>query len=53
MTFLGVWMIINLVTGVVGFAPGVDNQIAWEAHIGGFLAGFLGIRFFDRKTGQA
>lgn len=53
MTFLGVWMIINLVTGVAGFAPGVDNQIAWEAHIGGFLAGFLGIRFFDRKTGQA
>ncbi|WP_378952420.1 rhomboid family intramembrane serine protease [Mesorhizobium sp. ANAO-SY3R2] len=49
MTFLGVWMIINLVTGVVGFAPGVENQIAWEAHIGGFLAGFLGIRLFDRK----
>lgn len=53
MTFLGVWMIINLVTGVVGFTPGVDNQIAWEAHIGGFLAGFLGIRFFDRKNEYA
>lgn len=49
MTFLGVWMVINLVTGLVGFTPGVDNQIAWEAHIGGFLAGFLGIRFFDRR----
>ena len=49
MTFLGVWMVINLVTGIVGFTPGVDNQIAWEAHIGGFLAGFLGIRFFDRR----
>ncbi len=47
-TFLGVWMIVNLVTGLVGFAPGVDNQIAWEAHIGGFLAGFFGIRLFDR-----
>ncbi|PWK65818.1 rhomboid family intramembrane serine protease [Aminobacter sp. AP02] len=50
MTFLGVWMVINLVTGMVGFTPGVDNQIAWEAHIGGFLAGFLGIRFFDRRN---
>lgn len=50
MTFLGVWMVINVVTGVVGFAPGVENQIAWEAHIGGFLAGFLGIRLFDRKA---
>lgn len=49
MTFLGVWMVVNLVTGVVGFVPGMDSQIAWEAHIGGFLAGFLGIRLFDRK----
>ena len=36
-------MIVNLATGLIGFAPGVDDQIAWEAHIGGFLAGFLGI----------
>ena len=42
-------MLINLVTGLVGFAPGVDDQIAWEAHIGGFLAGFLGIDWFDRR----
>ena len=48
-TFLAIWMIINLVTGLVGFAPGVDDQIAWEAHIGGFLAGFLGIDWFARK----
>ena len=53
MTFLGVWMIINLATGLFGFAPGVDNQIAWEAHIGGFLAGFFGIRLFDRKLAWA
>ena len=53
MTFLGVWMIINLATGLFGFAPGVDNQIAWEAHIGGFLAGFFGIRLFDRKPAWA
>ncbi|RWB51597.1 rhomboid family intramembrane serine protease [Mesorhizobium sp.] len=48
MTFLGVWMVINLATGLLGFAPGVDGQIAWEAHIGGFIAGFFGLRFFDR-----
>lgn len=46
MTFLAIWMVVNLVTGLVGFAPGVDDQIAWEAHVGGFLAGFFGIRFF-------
>jgi membrane associated rhomboid family serine protease len=48
-TFLAIWMIINLVTGLVGFAPGIDDQIAWEAHVGGFLAGFLGIDWFVRK----
>lgn len=48
-TFLAVWMAVNLVTGLVGFAPGVDDTIAWEAHIGGFLAGFLCIDWFDRQ----
>ncbi|CCV06654.1 Rhomboid family protein [Mesorhizobium metallidurans STM 2683] len=47
-TFLAVWMVINLATGLLG-APGVDGQIAWEAHIGGFVAGFFGLRFFDRR----
>lgn len=49
LTFLAVWMVINLVTGLIGVVPGADDQIAWEAHIGGFLAGFLGLRFFDRQ----
>ncbi len=53
MTFLGVWMVINLATGLLGFAPGIDGQIAWEAHIGGFVAGFFGLRFFDRPSPAA
>jgi membrane associated rhomboid family serine protease len=52
-TFLAVWMVVNLVTGVIGFVPGNVDQIAWEAHIGGFLAGFLGLRFFDRQPAAA
>jgi membrane associated rhomboid family serine protease len=48
-TFLAIWMIVNLVTGLIGFAPGFDDRIAWEAHIGGFLAGFLGIDWFTRE----
>ena len=46
-------MIVNLATGLIGFAPGVDDQIAWEAHIGGFLAGFLGIDWFTRERKPA
>ena len=52
-TFLVVWMVVNLVTGLVGFAPGAEGQIAWEAHIGGFLVGFFGIERFDRKRRPA
>jgi membrane associated rhomboid family serine protease len=49
MTFLVVWMVINFVTGIVGFAPGGSDRIAWEAHVGGFVVGFFGIQFFDRR----
>lgn len=44
MTFLAVWFAVNLATGLIGMADG--PQIAWEAHIGGFLAGFLLVSLF-------
>lgn len=46
--FLAVWFVINL-----GFGLGTLNElvgngtVAWEAHIGGFLAGLLLFPFFD------
>ncbi len=46
--FLGAWMVINLVTGLFGLGLGAPGQIAWEAHIGGLVAGFFGLRWFDR-----
>lgn len=48
-TFLAVWLAINLVTGLGFGTPGMTAEIAWEAHIGGFLAGFFGIAAFDRR----
>jgi membrane associated rhomboid family serine protease len=48
--FLAVWMVINLVTGLVGFVPGEESQIAWEAHIGGFVVGFFFVSSFDRQS---
>lgn len=48
-TFLGIWMVVNLVTGLFGGVPGDGGQIAWEAHVGGFLVGFLGLPLFDRR----
>jgi membrane associated rhomboid family serine protease len=48
LVFLLAWFGINLLfgIGVVG-APGLDQPIAWEAHIGGFLAGLFGFAIFD------
>ena len=48
-TFLAFWMIINLATGLFGFGPGAEAAIAWEAHIGGFVAGFFGLPYFLGK----
>lgn len=45
--FTAVWMGGNLLVGLLG-VPGVSEAIAWEAHIGGFIAGFLLLGFFDR-----
>ena len=36
--------------GWSGSMPGRNSQIAWEAHIGGFLVGFFGIALFDRPS---
>ncbi|WP_367714633.1 rhomboid family intramembrane serine protease [Nitratireductor sp. GISD-1A_MAKvit] len=49
LVFLGVWMVANLVTGIFSGAAIGEPQIAWEAHIGGFLLGFFGIRLFERR----
>ncbi len=48
--FLAVWMVVNLVMGLGVGAPGSENPIAWEAHIGGFLAGFFLVRLFVRRA---
>ncbi|MGH6770937.1 MAG: rhomboid family intramembrane serine protease [Xanthobacteraceae bacterium] len=46
--FLAVWFGVNLLFGVGAVAlPGVDGAVAWQAHLGGFLAGLLGFALFD------
>jgi len=46
--FVGIWMGINVVFGVWGVAlSGETVSIAWEAHLGGFVAGLLLFGLFD------
>ncbi|PRD41991.1 rhomboid family intramembrane serine protease [Phyllobacterium phragmitis] len=50
LAFLGVWFVINLVTGLISITPTESASIAWEAHIGGFIVGFFGIALLDRPS---
>jgi membrane associated rhomboid family serine protease len=49
-TFVLVWALINFVTGAGMMSiDGSGGSIAWQAHIGGFLAGFFGLKLFDPR----
>ncbi|GJE56053.1 MULTISPECIES: rhomboid family intramembrane serine protease [Methylobacterium] len=40
--FLGIWLGTNLLFGLISLPLGAgDGPIAWDAHLGGFLAGFF------------
>jgi len=48
LVFVGAWFGLNLLFGLGASAPGMeDAEIAWQAHVGGFLAGLLLFSFFD------
>lgn len=47
-TFVGIWFIINIITGIYSAEETGLASIAWEAHIGGFIAGFFSIALFDK-----
>lgn len=47
--FAGVFFVTNILIGLGIFAFGGATSIAWEAHIGGFLFGFLLFGLFDPK----
>ena len=44
----GIWILLNVIAGLTGFGtgPGV-KLVAWQAHIGGYLAGLLLVQPFD------
>lgn len=52
--FLAIWFGTNLLFGIGGSAfTGADEVVAWQAHIGGFLAGLLLFSWFDPKRDVA
>ena len=46
--FIGAWFATNLLFGLGSISLGLESEpIAWQAHIGGFLAGLLLFGLFD------
>jgi membrane associated rhomboid family serine protease len=47
-SFMALWFGINFIFGIAAVPLGISEaSIAWEAHMGGFIAGLLVFRFFD------
>lgn len=47
--FLGLWFAIQIFSGALSFASSSATGIAWWAHIGGFIFGYLFARIFFGK----
>jgi membrane associated rhomboid family serine protease len=46
---LGFWFLTQLTSGLGFFQTGMSGGVAWFAHIGGFVAGLLFVKFFERR----
>jgi membrane associated rhomboid family serine protease len=54
LVFSGVWAVINLIVGLTGLGmDGSEGLIAWQAHLGGFIAGMLLSGPFDSLRPRA
>lgn len=52
--FLGVWFVTNLLFGVLALPlGGSEGPIAWDAHLGGFAAGFFLLPLMERGACHA
>jgi len=53
LVFLVVWFGLNLLFGLDVVSLGIDQPIAWQAHIGGFAAGLVLFSLFDPVGSQS
>jgi len=53
-TFTLLWVILNAAVPLLpAFTGGLEVQVAWQAHLGGFFAGLLMIGLFERRAARA
>lgn len=50
--FLAIWLVTNFLFGVIALPLGAEaTSVAWDAHLGGFVAGFFLLPLIDRRRG--
>jgi len=49
---VGLFLVLNVVTGVTGMGAPEGETVAWVAHTGGFLAGLFLFGAFDRRVAR-
>ncbi|NEU11383.1 rhomboid family intramembrane serine protease [Methylobacterium sp. BTF04] len=48
--FLAIWLVTNFLFGVIALPLGAEaTSVAWDAHLGGFIAGFFLLPLIDRR----
>ena len=50
LSFILVWLVVNVLFGLTGIGTSGEDRIAWEAHLGGFLSGLVLLGILDRRS---
>ncbi|MDV3250572.1 rhomboid family intramembrane serine protease [Devosia sp. BK] len=48
--FTLIWLLLNAAVPLAPLLMGTSLGVAWQAHLGGFLTGFLMVGLFERRT---
>jgi membrane associated rhomboid family serine protease len=51
--FIGFWLVLNAAVPFLPLIVGGESGIAWQAHLGGFIAGLLLVPLFERRQGAS
>ena len=47
--FIGLWILIQILNGILTLPFAHGGGVAWFAHIGGFAVGYMLVKVFYRK----